>query len=130
MTQTKGVENNTIPQVPGDPIRKDADSVNDPLSFLKRERQAIRQEFAVRGLTSADWEAKRDGHWAETDPQVQAEYQGEFVVPVGRRIVAHGPIAVEVLAEAAKRTGKAVEELPLVGVASPLLEHRPDGETL
>jgi hypothetical protein len=53
---------------------------------------------------------------------VLARYRGEFVVPYRREVVAHGADAVVVLAEAARITGRRVEELPLVGVIDPLLD--------
>jgi hypothetical protein len=49
-------------------------------------------------------------------------YLGEFVVPYCREIIAHGTDAAAVLAEAARITGRRVEELPLVGVIDPLLD--------
>jgi hypothetical protein len=53
---------------------------------------------------------------------VLALYLGEFVVPYRREIVAHGTDAALVLAEAARITGRRVEDLPLVGVSDPLVD--------
>ncbi|TSC58926.1 MAG: hypothetical protein Greene041619_304 [Candidatus Peregrinibacteria bacterium Greene0416_19] len=60
--------------------------------------------------------------WALGDQTVQVEFQGEFVVPYDRKIVAHGHDAAAVLAEAARVTGKRENELALVGIIDPLLE--------
>jgi hypothetical protein len=94
----------------------------DPVSFLAKERQAVRDQFALRPLTPDELRAEQDASWAQNDPGVQATYRGEFVVPFQRQVVAHGHDAAAVLAEAARLTGKPVEALPLVGVIDPLLD--------
>jgi hypothetical protein len=53
---------------------------------------------------------------------VLAVYRGEFVVPYRWEVVAHGTDAAVILAEAARITGRRVEDLPLVGVIDPLLD--------
>jgi hypothetical protein len=73
-------------------------------------------------LQPKEFQRLGDARWARQDPNVQAQYLGEFVVPFERRIVAHGTDAAAVLAEAARITGRPVEELPLVGVIDPLLD--------
>jgi hypothetical protein len=60
---------------------------------------------------------------ARRDPEVLARYVGKFVVPFDRKIVAHGMDAATVLEEAARITGRSIEELPLVGMIDPLLLH-------
>jgi hypothetical protein len=107
---------------PSAPARQPKTMEFDPAAFLARERQAVREQFAVQPLTHAQWVTAQDAIWAQHDGEVQAKYQGEFVVPVGRRIIAHGRNAAEVLAEAARVTGKRAEELPLVGIVNPLLD--------
>ena len=94
----------------------------DPRSTLERERQAVRSQFTVQSLTAEECQTEEDSYWAQQDPDVQAAYAGEFVVPFERRIVAHGPDAAAVLREAARVTGRKAESLPLVGILDPLLD--------
>ena len=63
-----------------------------------------------------------DARWARHDPEVQTKYAGQFVVPYGRKIVAHGKDAAAVLAQAARVTGCAERQLPLCGIDDPLQE--------
>jgi len=97
-------------------------TTHDPAAFLERERQAVRAEFSVQPLTPEERQAEEDACWAQHDPGVQAAYPGEFVVPFQRRIVAHGGRAADVLAEAARVTGRQAQSLPLVGIVDPLLD--------
>jgi hypothetical protein len=89
---------------------------------LEQRKQALRAQFAVRPLRPEEFERQEDVRWARQDPEVLAQHRGEFVVPYQRQIVAHGADAAAVLAEAAQITGRAVEELPLVGIIDPLLD--------
>jgi len=61
-----------------------------------------------------------DVRWARHDPEVQVKYAGQFVVPFGRKIVAHGKDIAAVLAQAARVTGCSEEQLPLCGIDDPL----------
>ena len=63
-----------------------------------------------------------DARWALASPEVLALFCGEFVVPYQREVVAHGTDAALVLTEAARITGRPVEELSLVGVIDPILD--------
>ena len=92
-------------------------------SSLERRKQALRRgQVAMLPLQPKEFQRLEDARWARQDPDVLAQYLGEFVVPYERKIVAHGKDAAVVLAEAAQITGRPVEELPLVGVIDPLLD--------
>jgi hypothetical protein len=91
-------------------------------SYWEERRKTVQAQFAVRPLTPQEQRAADDETWALKDAEVQATYRGQFVVPFERKIVAHGPDAEQVLAEAARATGRSVEELPLVGIDEPLLD--------
>jgi hypothetical protein len=69
--------------------------------------------------------APEDVEWALHDPEVLANYTGEFVVPVDRRIVVHGEDIEAVLGEAARVTGRDPERLPVCGIDDPLLDLLP-----
>ena len=73
-------------------------------------------------LQPEEFQRLGDARWARQDPDVLAQYFGEFVVPYQRKIVAHGTDAAVVLTEAAQITGRPVEELPLVGIIDPLMD--------
>jgi hypothetical protein len=92
----------------------------DLTSHLANKRQALRDQFAIRPLSPEECRRQEDVRWAQLDPEVQAQYRGQFVVPFGRRIIAHGLDAAAVLAEAALATGCRVEQLALVGIVDPL----------
>jgi hypothetical protein len=94
----------------------------DQAAYLEQRKQALRAQFAVRPLAPAESQRQEDIRWAQHDPEVQARYRGEFIVPYRGQVVAHGTDAAIVLAEAAQRTGRRAEELPLVGVTDPLLD--------
>jgi hypothetical protein len=89
---------------------------------LEQRKQALRAQFSTRPLRAEEVQRQEDARWARQDPEVLAQYLGEFVVPYQREIVAHGMDAAAVLAEAARTTGRQAEELPLVGVIDPLLD--------
>src|SRR5438034_10349023 len=80
----------------------------------------LSQSGTVKPLTAEQRRRLEDAAWAEEDPQVTATYQGEFVVPYDRRIVAHGRDVQVVLKEAAVKTGRKIEELLVVGIDAPL----------
>ena len=96
--------------------------LTDDATDLEQRRQALRAQFAVHPLPPEEVQRQEDVRWARQDPDVLARHRGEFVVPYQRQIVAHGTIAADVLAEAARNTGRLAEELPLVGVVDPLLD--------
>lgn len=60
--------------------------------------------------------------WVSTDPDVQRDYSGQYVVPFQGRIVAHGTDLEAVLHEAEKATGKPRYELPDCAILDPLQE--------
>ncbi len=92
-------------------------------SSLEQRKQALRRtQVSMLPLQPKEFQRLEDARWASQDPDVLAQYLGEFVVPYERKIVAHGTDAAVVLAEAAQITGRPVEELPLVGVIDPLLD--------
>jgi hypothetical protein len=81
-----------------------------------------RTQVAMIPLQPKEIQRLEDARWARQDPDVLAQYAGEFVVPFERKIIAHGTDAATVLAEAARIAGRPVEELPLVGVIDALLD--------
>ncbi|MCY2988113.1 MAG: DUF5678 domain-containing protein [Planctomycetota bacterium] len=60
--------------------------------------------------------------WANTDPKVQQEYVGQYVVPFHGRIVAHGTDLDAVLREAERVTGRPPHELCDCAILDPLRE--------
>jgi hypothetical protein len=94
----------------------------DRASYWEERQKEVRAQFVVRPLTPEEQQAADDETWALQDAEVQARYRGQFVVPFGRKIVAHGPEAERVLEEAARATGRRVEDLPLLGIDDPLLD--------
>ncbi len=92
-------------------------------SSLEQSKQAQRRtQVTMLPLQPKEFQRLEDARWARQDPDVLAQYLGEFVVPYERKIVAHGTDAAVVLAQAAQTTGRPAEELPLVGVIDPLLD--------
>jgi hypothetical protein len=89
---------------------------------LERRKRALRERRSTRPLSAEESRRHDDTRWALEAPEVLALYPGEFVVPYRREVVAHGTDAVAVLTEAARITGRGVEELPLVGVIDPLAD--------
>jgi hypothetical protein len=83
---------------------------------------AVERKVGVYALTAEERQQEEDVRWAQHDPEVLANHIGEFVVPVDRRIVAHGRDMESVLAEAARVTGRDPERLPICGIDDPLLE--------
>ena len=92
---------------------------------LERRKEALRVQRCTRQLSVEEALRQDDARWARDAPEVLARYVGEFVVPYRREVVAHGTEAAVVLAEAARVTGRRVEDLPLVGVVDPLLDVPP-----
>jgi len=83
---------------------------------------AERTATDVYPLTAEERQEEEDAHWALHDPVVLASYTGQFVVPVDRRIVAHGEDIELLLREAAGVTGRDPERLPVCGIDDPLLD--------
>jgi hypothetical protein len=93
-----------------------------PATDLERIKQELRAHRSTRPLSAVESRRHEDPRWALEVPEVLNRYRGEFVVPYRREVVAHGTDAAAVLAEAARITGRPVEELALVGVVDPLLD--------
>jgi hypothetical protein len=74
----------------------------------------------VEALTPEECRRLQDMCWALQSAEVLAHYRGEFVVPYMQRVVAHGDDELAVLAEAARVTGREIEELSVVGITDPL----------
>jgi ABC-type hemin transport system ATPase subunit len=91
----------------------------DVQSYLEQRRQSVGKP-KVRRLKAKEAQRHNDIHWALHDPNVQAKYQGQFVVPYEGEIIAHGEDAETVLQEAERISGKKASELPLVGIDDPL----------
>jgi hypothetical protein len=89
---------------------------------LEEYKQALRAQFTVRPMSEYERQIAEDISWAQCDPDVQGKYRGEFIVPRGRTIVAHGHDVAVVLEEASRILGCKKEDLPLVGIVDPLLE--------
>src|SRR5205085_1920291 len=90
--------------------------------YWEERKKDVRAQFRIRPLTPEERQAADDETWALQDAEVQASYRGQFVVPFARKVIAHGLDAEQVLEEAARVTGRKVEELPLVGIADSLLD--------
>jgi hypothetical protein len=54
----------------------------------------------IQSISPTELERYRDADWALHDPQVQHEYQGQWVVAYQRRIIAHGENPQHVVADA------------------------------
>ena len=65
---------------------------------------------------------EQDLLWASTDPDVQRDFVGQYVVPFQGRIVAHGTDLDAVLREAERITGKPAQELVDCAILDPLQE--------
>jgi hypothetical protein len=99
--------------------------IDDPAqteSCLEQLKRELRAQFSARPLTAQERRAAEDEAWASRDEFVQATYRGQFVVPFGRRIIAYGTDATEVLRQAAAIAGCDVEDLPLVGIDDPIAD--------
>ena len=88
-----------------------------PLSYVVERKAA-----GVYPLTAEERQQEEDVQWALHDPEGLANHTGEFVVPVDRRIVAHGEDIEAVLGEAARVTGRDPERLPICVIDEPLLD--------
>ena len=90
---------------------------------LKRlDRTASRGSAQVAPLTSDEHRQFADIEWAQQDPDVLRQYKGEFVVPYMKQVVAHGQDIRAVLEQAAQKTGKTIEELPVIGIDDSLTD--------
>lgn len=92
------------------------EGVPDVTDALEEMRKKVRSRFSVRSLSDAEIARLEDITWAQQDPDVQSRFRGEFVVPVGKQVVAHGYEAEQVLQEASQVTNRAIRDLPLVSV--------------
>ena len=79
-----------------------------------------RPPVEVHPLTDEERQQAEDCRWVLHDPEIQAKYMDEFVVPYRRQIIAHGTDIEAVLAEAARITGLKPEDLPVCGIDDPL----------
>ena len=90
---------------------------------MKQEQNAQFGESVTTGpLTADQCRRHEDARWARHDPEVLTKFRGEFVVPYLRRVVAHGHVVEDVLAEAARVTGRSVDDLPVCRIDDPLQE--------
>jgi len=95
-------------------------------SKLEPERRAPSAAAAERPNTAQERQQYEDMCWVLEDPAIRAKYQGEFVVPFKRVIVAHGKDPQVVRAEAAQNTGEDPALLPLVPIDDSLPDLSPD----
>jgi hypothetical protein len=87
---------------------------------MSKARKAVRSKVKIRAISPEERQRFCDARWAQHDAEVQVRHCGEFVVPLEGKIVAHGTDAAAVLAEAAQRTGRKPDDLPLVGIVDPM----------
>jgi hypothetical protein len=80
------------------------------------KQAAKRVQITVTPLSPEERQRIDDIDWAHEDPDVRSRYSGQFVVPYNHQIVAHGTSYTDVLQEAANKTGRKPEELPVVGI--------------
>lgn len=80
-----------------------------------------RRAVEIHPLTAEEVQECEDCRWVTHDPDIQAKYVGQFVVPYRRQIVAHGVDIELVLQEAARVTGKKPNELPISAIDDPLM---------
>ena len=66
------------------------------------ERAVSSQDGQIELMSRAELERYRDAEWALHDPQVQEQYQGQWVVAYERRIIAHGEDPRAVAEEASR----------------------------
>lgn len=88
-------------------------------------RAIVTPMIDVRPITPAERRQIEDAQWATNDGDVREKYQGQFVVPFGRKIVAHGYEVETVLNQAALATGLSLDELPLCSIDDPLQDLAP-----
>jgi hypothetical protein len=74
---------------------------------------------STHALTEAEQKTNEDVYWAQHDAEVEKCYGGQWVVPLERRIVAHGSDPETVLREAALVTQRPAEELAVCAVPHP-----------
>ncbi len=60
-----------------------------------------------------------DAYWAQHDARVEQCYAGQWVVPFGRLIVAHGADLAAVLEDAERATGLSRDELVACAIPQP-----------
>ncbi len=92
-----------------------------PAPDLETIKQDLRARRSTRPLGAEESRRHDDARWALESPEVLALFRGEFVIPYQREVVAHGTDAALVHTDAARTTGRPVEELSLVGVIDLLL---------
>ena len=73
----------------------------------------------ARQLTSAEIQQFEDMRWAEEDSEVLKDYEGLWVVPYQKKIVATGSDVRSALEAAVQATGLAEDALPCVLVSDP-----------
>jgi hypothetical protein len=83
-----------------------------------RPRRAAARKVVVQPLSAEHRRQFEDIDWAQHDPDVLDKYEGQFIVPFEKRVVAHGHDVATVLEEAARATGRDTQELPVVGINS------------
>src|SRR5207244_12852639 len=93
---------------------------------LERGKRAPCAAATERPNTAQERRQYEDMCWVLEDPEIRAKYQGEFVVPFKRVIVAHGKDMRAVRAEAALKTGEDPALLPLIPIDASLADLSPD----
>jgi hypothetical protein len=86
------------------------------------DRTAARGSTQIAPLTTDERRQFADIEWAQQDADVLRQYKGQFVVPHMKQIVAHGQDIRAVLEQAAQKTGKTIEELPVIGIDDSLTD--------
>ena len=89
---------------------------------MSSSQVGIRRAVEIHPLTDEERQQEEDCLWATHDPEILADYVGQFVVPYRRQVVAHGFDIELVLQEAARVTGKRPQELPVCGIDDPLVD--------
>ena len=70
-------------------------------------------------LTDEEWEQVLDARWAETDPEVQEQYEDKVVAVRHRRIIASGEEMLKVLEEAERITGLPRQRIAVTTIYGP-----------
>jgi hypothetical protein len=70
-------------------------------------------------MTHDEIQRSLDADWAKSDPEVERQFAGQWVVPFERRIVAHGIDLAKVLQEAERLTFLPQKRLVVCGVPLP-----------
>jgi hypothetical protein len=96
----------------------------DFMSLATKQTQGAfgTQPVTTEPLTADQCRRHEDARWARHDAQVLRNYQGEFIVAYLRKVVAHGHVVEDVLAQAARVTGRRVEDLPVCRIDDPMQE--------